>query len=89
MNDENNSNPKPIFKIKEKNIKAHYYYDGSGEICISSGSKYREDVFYEDNDRLCHHILSLEEQIKQNAADTLIMKRAVKLLKKEKKKHKL
>jgi hypothetical protein len=76
---------KKILRLKDKKVRAHYYHDGSGEIEVISYNKWGVNapyVFYQDNDKMVHHIKSLEDKIAEYATDLATLKRAHKLLKK-------
>ena len=69
-----------ILEISDKNVKAHYWEGGSGEIVITN--KDGNELWGREDALLKHHIEALQEQIEEDKKSAVIYKNAISLLKK-------
>ncbi len=72
---------KKIFKLKDEKIKAHYYKDGSGEIIINIPTD-GWSKFFINSGTINNHIETIQNKIFQYEKDLPVLKRALKILKK-------
>lgn len=77
---------KPVITIKNKNLLAIYYYDGSGEVTLKDRGNY---FFHKEDGKLKHQIKYIENEIAEMQKHLGICRQSLKLLKQEQKKHKL
>jgi hypothetical protein len=70
---------KRILYIKGKHIRGHYYHDGSGEIDIVGGVNLDNTIYYNDNDRMWHHLKDIQNKIVEYTKAIETLKEAEKL----------
>jgi hypothetical protein len=69
---------KPVFSYNKKNLKAKYYYDGSGyiEVCKRGG----EQIFCEESGTIKDHLADLWDARDNHLKETRALEEAIGLL---------
>jgi hypothetical protein len=68
--------------IKNKYLKAKYYYDGSGELSVINGLKYHQPLIDTESGTLITHIKDVQDKIYEYKLSLEILKMSLKALKK-------